>query len=526
MRQLQTQAHVTSDTTTQETAKWAEIHFGGVRMSDRRRSSRVVKVAASLAERPGRSIMQASRSGRFYDVKAAYNLFNHPEATPDNLQAPHRSHVREEISRWAGSGNGDVLLIEDTTELGWVGKKPREGLGPVGGGTDTDGSQGFHLHSVLAVGWPDYKAAAQLTDQAQEDTKHTIDRKRRRDVEVFGLLDQQYYIRKMVPTEERHHSAAESCSRPRESELWPGAIDRMGMAVESMRQVCIADRGGDIYEYLLGCILHGYGFVVRAAQDRCLEDPDTGEKSGSLFECSRDAKSLGQFTIHVRDRITSKHRQVVLCASAARIIMRSPQRLGYTQGTLLPIGCTVVRIWEKRKKNGTDNTSDCLEWLLLTDRDITTLPDAKECAEQYATRWLIEEFHKALKTGLGAERLQNKTAHGLFAAVAIRSIIATRLLQIREQLRLNADAPATKSGLSSLELALLEAQHRQSTGKPNTSLATVQDVALAIGRLGGHLNRKNDGHPGWQTLWKGLLILQDMTQGVILAQSLNNLGKA
>jgi Transposase Tn5 dimerisation domain len=32
----------------------------------------------------------------------------------------------------------------------------------------------------------------------------------------------------------------------------------------------------------------------------------------------------------------------------------------------------------------------------------------------------------------------------------------------------------------------------------------------AIARLGGFLGRKSDGLPGWQTLWRGWLRLQDM----------------
>jgi hypothetical protein len=42
----------------------------------------------------------------------------------------------------------------------------------------------------------------------------------------------------------------------------------------------------------------------------------------------------------------------------------------------------------------------------------------------YSTRWLIEEFHKALKTGTKAEELQLETAESLFAAIAIKSIAA------------------------------------------------------------------------------------------------------
>jgi hypothetical protein len=37
---------------------------------------------------------------------------------------------------------------------------------------------------------------------------------------------------------------------------------------------------------------------------------------------------------------------------------------------------------------------------------------------------LIEEFHKALKTGTKAEELQLETAESLFAAIAIKSMRA------------------------------------------------------------------------------------------------------
>ena len=38
----------------------------------------------------------------------------------------------------------------------------------------------------------------------------------------------------------------------------------------------------------------------------------------------------------------------------------------------------------------------------------------------YATRWLEEEFHKALKTGMDAEGTQLETAAAWFAIVAMR----------------------------------------------------------------------------------------------------------
>ena len=88
----------------------------------------------------------------------------------------------------------------------------------------------------------------------------------------------------------------------------------------------------------------------------------------------------------------------------------------------------------------------------------------------------MEESHKAIKTGLGAERLQLESAARLFAAIAIMSVVALRLLELREHLRRHPDADAGQSGLRPLELEVLRAR----SGRP---LYTVREVALAIGRL-------------------------------------------
>jgi hypothetical protein len=45
---------------------------------------------------------------------------------------------------------------------------------------------------------------------------------------------------------------------------------------------------------------------------------------------------------------------------------------------------------------------------------------------------------------------------------------------------------------------------------------TVQWGATA--RLGGHQNRKCDGHPGWLVLWRGWMKLQAMLDGYLAAR--------
>ena len=97
------------------------------------------------------------------------------------------------------------------------------------------------------------------------------------------------------------------------------------------------------------------------------------------------------------------------------------------------------------------------------------------------------------------------------------SVVALRLIELRERLRRHPEAEAAQAGLSPLELEVL----RQKSGR---TLRTVREVALAIGRLGGHLNRKSDGLPGWQTLWHGMNTLHALVEGVLIAPRLQSFG--
>ena len=159
-----------------------------------------------------------------------------------------------------------------------------------------------------------------------------------------------------------------------------------------------------------------------------------------------------------------------------------------------------------------------LEWILLTDVEVQSFEGALEVALKYSARWLIEEFHKGIKSGLGAEQLQLETAERLFAAIAIMSLVALRLIDLREAVRENPEMPADEAGvLSAVELQVL----RKKLKRP---IRTIGEMALAIGRLGGHMNRKSDGMPGWQTLWRGMKKLRLLVQGFLLAQEVSEFG--
>ncbi len=57
----------------------------------------------------------------------------------------------------------------------------------------------------------------------------------------------------------------------------------------------------------------------------------------------------------------------------------------------------IVRVFEEPAGG-----KDALKWILLTDLPVDTFEQAFEVARMYSYRWLVEEFHKALKSGMGA----------------------------------------------------------------------------------------------------------------------------
>ena len=466
-------------------SRWAKTHFCGAKLGDVRREQRAIKIGAAMAKDPGKSIPKLFDS--WYEVKAAYNFFAHEEATPDQIQAGHRNVVQQQMEE-----EGTYLLLEDESELSWSGNEPIAGLGPIGSGAE--GLQGFQLHSVLAVKWPE----AIEQDEGEK----------RPPVEVLGVLDQQYYVRTPRPKDEGCQDSQQRKKRKRESQLWEQASQRIGPAPQrgEVTWKRVGDREADIYEHLRRCQAYGHGFVIRACQDRVLEDPQTGGHGGRLFAAVREAAVLGQFQLQLRARPGQKARRARLSVASVRVCLRSPQRPGHSPGALPAVACYALRVVEAHPPKGVKP----LEWILLCDTEADTYELALESALMYATRWLIEEFHKALKTGCGAERLQLGTGHGLFAAISIMSLVALRLIHLKEVVRIHPQAAAQESGLDSFELQVLQAR----LARP---LGTVRDVALAIGRLGGHLNRKGDGMPGWMTLWQGMSQLRLLVEGARMA---------
>jgi len=489
--------------------RFADHVFGNSSLGDARRSRRAIKVAHQMLINPGLAF--CSMYASWGQSKAAYRLMSNGAVSPAALLGSHFDQVRGALP----CDGRTVLLIEDTSEINYTFRAPIEGLSRVGPGNADH--QGFLLHSLIAA----------VPEQVAADDAA------RRSVSILGLAHQEYYLRPKKPISkaaQKSYLAREN----RESELFERSTLALGTAPAGARFVRVADRGADIYLVLAHYQRAGHAFVIRAKNDRHLAD-QAGKRMTDALEDAAWCPETLNIELRARGGLPARTarmrvRMTPVQLAAPRFSKEARARLGLS---LDPINCTVVHLLEDEESavspapepermKGTKlgkraQRSSRLEWKLLVSWPVETFAQACETARYYSTRWIIEEFHRVLKEGMGAERLQMQTGNALMNTVAMMCPIALRLVDLRERTRLVPQSPASVLGLASLELELL-------SGTANRPIKTVEDVAKAIGKLGGHLGRKSDGMPGTKTLFRGWRKLQYMVEAVMMYESQRNKG--
>lgn len=168
-----------------------------------------------------------------------------------------------------------------------------------------------------------------------------------------------------------------------------------------------------------------------------------------------------------------------------------------------------MRVWEPKPVKD----EPPVEWILFTTEPIRTKADLERIVDAYRSRWIIEDFFKALKTGCALEKRQIDSYSAMCRVLSLLAPIACRLLLLRAAFR---HVPSSKANLlfDTAELTLIaEAQVR-----PEPVPKTTGQALTLLARLGGHI--KNNGPPGWQTLARGYETLLSLKLGWKIAQKM------
>jgi len=455
-----------------ELRSFGEANFGSCSLGDKRLTARAVYTADQIVRHPGGT--WPDKLNIPADLMGFYRLVNNRKVNHGNLLEGHVEQTRAKMV----AAVGVVLAIHDTTELDYWGLESVAGLGPIGNGSH----RGMLCHNSLAY-----------------------DVQKR---EVLGLANQVLRVRRRVPKGETTRKKRQHPER--ESRLWREGCQDLPTGGPAVMIVDISDRGSDTFEYIEYEMKGGRHYCLRAKSNRNIEvSTACGPQRAKLYDWARQLPTLGHQTVEVSENNGQVGRQakVRIAAGAMRIL---PPRAHRGEHGREALPCWVVHLREQDPPAG----ASALEWFLVTNVPTEGLEQAGERVGWYRCRGVIEEYHKAQKTGCGIESMQFTTRKALSAAIAMVSVAATQLLQLRDLSRRpeTQDRPATD--VVSAEYVQVLSGWRWKRPRPDLS---VREFFYALARMGGHQNRKHDRPPGWLVLWRGWTKLQLMVDGAVAA---------
>ncbi len=448
------------------------MEFAPTGLGDARLSRRLVQIGGALAQCPSGTLPQAFPE--WADLKAAYRFFSNEKVSYEKIITPHWQQTRARCTE-----PGEYLLIEDTTILDYSSHEACAGLGRVGNGFN----QGLMLHTTLAlrvIAW-NLHPCPQVT--------------------VAGVLAQQSWTRQGPTRRERNERWNQQLKRQRESERWGQALASLPARPREVSWIYVADREADFYEAFERCQAAKIDCIIRS-----IHRHRTTQEDGPLVEVVGQAPLLGCFELELRARQGQPARSAQIEVRAATVTLLRVWRPGGDRPAL------VLKAVEAREV-GAPAKQRPVHWVLLTTLPVESFVQARRVVGRYASRWVVEEYHKALKTGANVQKSQLESITRLQALLAVMAVVAVRLLNTKLLARTEPRHGVDEHAFGREPLQVLEAHF----GKPSRGW-TYATLLVAIARLGGFLARRHDGDPGWITIWRGWQRLTTMTAGFVAMQ--------
>jgi hypothetical protein len=238
--------------------------------------------------------------------------------------------------------------------------------------------------------------------------------------------------------------------------------------------------------------------LVRAKHDRHLLDYP--EKT--LFQHMRELPNRGTLTVEVPRQEGQPAREATLSIRFTELKITLASRRHKAKRSV-----AIWVVWAQ-EVNPPAGIQKPIQWCLLSTVPVHTLFQAIERIQWYCRRWLIEEWHRILKSGCRAEARQLTTRERLQRALAIDMVVAWRIMDLNKAARLEPDSPADR-WLPKAQWQALYCYVKK-TQTPPKEPPTIGEAVRWIAQLGGFLARKGDGEPGPTTIWRGLERLNDI----------------
>lgn len=466
---------------------WAETEMSGAKLWDRRCRRSVIRICSALAEHPVTSFSAACGDAL---RQAAHRIFAHASTSIERLLQGHYQQTQQRaIQESLREPGSRLLVVQDTTILDYTSHVATQDLGPIAHQSDERGLLAHAALAMPAVGPPlgVMHLAVWARDPAQHGSSRADNPARKR------------------PTAEK------------ESRKWLEGLRGVETALGTQVPfLLIQDREGDVFDFLAAPRQPNAELLVRAAQPRkvLLQEPPQKQigrhqrpETPSLWETLAAASVCGSFRLAVPRAPGRKAREAEMALRVVEVWIVPPRPRLVTEASKQR---RAIRVWAvQAQETNAPSGLEPLCWTLLSTLPVEDAAMAEHVVHCYSRRWLIEQLHLILKSGLRIERLQFDDAASLKHAIALCYVVAWRVLYTRDFARFMPDAPAEEV-VTPVERQVLEMVEKR-------PIPTVRQAVRAVAHLAGFPRYPSAGEPGVKSLWEGLRRLEAMVNGWQLA---------
>ncbi|HWU38534.1 MAG TPA: IS4 family transposase [Candidatus Acidoferrum sp.] len=238
---------------------------------------------------------------------------------------------------------------------------------------------------------------------------------------------------------------------------------------------------------------------------------EEAEEKEALWPRMEAEKVAGTLQVAVPRRDARPARTAQLEVRWAAVWLMPPKRLK----------ASPLRVWAvyAREADGPAGVKEPIDWMLLTTVKTESFEQACQRLSWYSRRWGIEVYHRTLKSGCRIEDRRLEDADSLEACLAIDLVVGWRVHWLTWVGREKPDTPCDQI-LKEEEWRVLSAWTTQTLAE---TAPPTQQAMRWIGKMGGWLSRGRQDHPGTTCIWRGLIRLQNMAQGYLLALNVHGI---
>jgi len=467
-----------------EIMDWVDCEFSTIDFNDERLSKRLKRSVTSAA---GIEESEPHRHRQAGELKAVYRFVRNEKVTHDVILEQHHN-----ASALRCQNHALVYLAQDTTEVNLT--KPKleiQGTGPLRNQTH----RGFFYHPSLAI--------------SQQGV-------------VLGVVDELIWTRKAPSTEltseQRKQVRKRTCFEEKESARWLEIMqsnEQLARSIPGTHFVVLGDSEADINRLFCESPSHpsNMDMIIRVCHDHNLTAATTfdGVEFESVTKVDAALKQLSPIATRVidvpgrpeRSIPTNNKRNKARTARTTEVEIRvlkglvSGSRIA-GGGVLADVQMNIVQVLEKSPPE--DEEPIC--WVLYTTLAVDCSENALAVVDGYRKRWAVELYFKTLKSGMSIEKMKYRTLKRYLVAFTMLSIVAWRVEYVKSAVRLDAQAPCGKYIAKTYWQPIVTFINRSKN--VIDQMPTMQQFVVNLAQLGGYINKKSQGPPGSQTIWRGM----------------------